>query len=140
ESYELPQINSALSPTLDVASAQPLNGNSKSSACFEGQQPGHNGFRLDVSEAKALRDAGAGAVVFPYLNGDELLSGTYKTELRYIIDFGERDIFAAQQFAPAFDLVRQRVLADWEKNARKEREKTGKQTGEHQNRLRTWWQ
>jgi len=140
ESYELPQINSALSPTLDVASAQTLNASSRSSACFEGQQPGHNGFRIDASEAKTLRNAGADAVVFPYLNGDELLSGTYETEMRYVIDFGERDIFAAQQFASALDVVRERVLADWEKNARTEKEKTGKETGEHQNRLRTWWQ
>ncbi|MCA1658399.1 MAG: N-6 DNA methylase, partial [Verrucomicrobiaceae bacterium] len=140
ESYELPKIHSALSPTFDVASAQALRTNSKSAACFEGQQPGHNGFRIAAVEAKRLSQAGARRVIFPYLNGDEFLSGTFEIKPRFIIDFGERDIFAAQQFAPALELVRDRVLPDWEKNAAREREMTGKDTGEHQNRLRTWWQ
>ena len=140
ESYELPEINSALSPNLDVASAQSLKTNSKSSACFEGQQPGHSGFRVSAAEAKMLRKASTGDVIFPYLNGDELLSGTYETEPRFILDFGDRNIFAAQQFAAALDVIRERVLPNWEKNARKEKDQTGKETGEHQNRLQTWWQ
>ncbi|MEO7725010.1 MAG: DNA methyltransferase [Chthoniobacterales bacterium] len=112
ESYELPQINSALSPGFDVASAESLKTNSNSTACFEGQQPGHNGFRLNFVEAQTLAKAGSAEVIFPYLNGDELLSGALETEPRFIIDFGERDIFAAQRFAAALEFVRERVLPD----------------------------
>lgn len=140
ESYEPDRINSALSPGLDVASAIPLKANARSSGCFEGQQPGHDGFRIELSEAAKLTKAGEADVLFPYLNGDELLSGTFVTEPRFILDFGKRNVFEAHKFPDAFDLIKQRVLPDWEKDAAKEREKTGKQTGEHQGRLATWWQ
>jgi hypothetical protein len=74
------------------------------------------------------------------MNGDELLSATYLTEPRFVIDFGNRDVFEAREFAAAFEIVRERVLPDWERNAAKEKEKTGKITGEHQNRINKWWQ
>jgi hypothetical protein len=140
ESFELEHINSALSPGLDVASAISLKKNAHSSACFEGQQPGHDGFRIELSKANLLRKAGESEILFPYLNGDELLSGTFATAPRFLIDFGARNIFEAQQFPQAFNLIKQRVLPDWEQNAAKEREKSGKATGEHQGRVATWWQ
>ena len=139
-SFELDKINSALSPGLDVASAIALMTNARSSGCFEGQQPGHDGFRIDLGEARQLRKAGESAILFPYLNGDELLSGTFETAPRFLIDFGTRNVFEAQQFPKAFDLIKQRVLPDWQQDAASEREKSGKDTGEHQGRLAIWWQ
>jgi SAM-dependent methyltransferase len=140
ETYELPVINPALSVGTDVTGAQVLAANAKSTGCFEGQQPGHNGFRLSADDAAQLIKKGCREVIFSYLNGDELLGAAYLTAPRYIIDFGERDIFAARAFPDAFDVLRTRVLADWEANAAKEKAQTGKETGEHQNRLQTWWQ
>jgi SAM-dependent methyltransferase len=140
ETYELPVINPALSVGTDVTGALVLAANAKSTGCFEGQQPGHNGFRLNADEAARLVAKGCQPVIFPYLNGDELLGAEYLTAPRFIIDFGERDIFAARAFPDAFDVLRTRVLADWEANAAKEKAQTGKETGEHQNRLKTWWQ
>ena len=140
ESYELAKINSALSPNLDVVSAQSLAANSKSPACFEGQQPGHDGFRVDASEASRLRKEGSGNVIFPYLNGDELLGATYESAPRFIIDFGDRDIFEARKYPAALDIVSDRVLGDWQQGAADEKKSTGRDTGEHQSRLKTWWQ
>jgi SAM-dependent methyltransferase len=140
DTYKLDRINSALSPGLDVSAAIRLEINAKSTGCFEGQQPGHDGFRLSADDATRLINQGCGQVIYPYLNGDELLGEEYVKAPRFIIDFGERDTFAARQFDAAMQIIRQRVLSDWEKNAAKEKAKTGKDSGEHQNRLRTWWQ
>lgn len=140
ETYTLDRINSALSPALDVSTAVRLETNAKSTGCFEGQQPGHDGFRLDAEAAARLVKQGCAPVVYPYLNGDELLGAEYLKAPRYIIDFGERDTFAAREYEAALAIVRERVLPDWEANAAKERTKTGKDRGEHQNRLKTWWQ
>ncbi len=140
ETYTVNRINSALSIGCDVSTAIRLDANSKSTGCFEGQQPGHDGFRISASEAKSLIDQGCEPVILPYLNGDELLGSEYIRAPRFIIDFGERDTFAARQFDAAMQIVRERVLPDWQVNAANEQTKTGKSTGEHQNRLRTWWQ
>ncbi len=140
ETYDLEHINSALSPEVSVASAVRLKTNSEGAFVFEGQQPGHNGFRLDANEAAELRNKGCADVIFPYLNGDELLGATYIKKPRFIIDFGNRDSFEARAFKDAFEIVKSRVLPAWELNAAAEKEKTGHDRGEHQNRLKTWWQ
>ncbi|MEX2581622.1 MAG: DNA methyltransferase [Verrucomicrobiales bacterium] len=138
----LPRIGSALSKGFDVTSAKSLVSNSSSNGCFEGKQPGHNGFRLTKSErAELLRvDPASEAVVYPYLNGREMLTASWRTDPRYIIDMGARDTFEARAYSGALNLIRHRVLPDWEANAEKEFKDTGKETGEHQNRLKRWWQ
>jgi len=140
DTYKLDRINSALSPGLDVSASIRLETNAKSTGCFEGQQPGHDGFRLAAEDAARLIKKGCGQVIYPYLNGDDLLGAEYLDAPRFIIDFGERDIFEARTFPDALEVLRTRVLADWEANAAKEKAKTGRETGEHQNRLLTWWQ
>lgn len=140
ETFVIPAINAALSPNLDVTAAVRLDTNAKSAGCFEGQQPGHMGFRVDAEEAQRLRANGCADVVFPYMNGDNLLGEEYKIAPSFVIDFGERDIFAAKGFSAAFDIVRSRVLTDWQSNAENEKAQTGKESGEHQSRLKTWWQ
>ena len=97
-------------------------------------------FRLSAGAAARLVAKGCQSVIFPYLNGDELLGAEYLTAPRFSIDFDERDIFAARAFPDAFDVLRTRVLADWAANAAKEKAQTGKESGEHQNRFKTWWQ
>ena len=139
ETFEVEKINSALSIGFDVSSAHTLKTNADSTACYEGQQPGHDGFRIEADEARQLVRKGCGPVVFPYLGGDEMLSGDFDKTPRFILDFRERDNLEAHKFEPALDIIRSRVLADWQANAAKEREKTGKETGEHQNRVETWW-
>jgi hypothetical protein len=134
-------IPASLSSATDVSSAVPLKCCLMPKPCFEGQQPGHDGFRLTVEERYELlrKEPKCSAVVFPYLNGDELLTSTYTSHPRFIIDFGNRDMLKASAFKSAFDLLRNRVLPEWQANAEQERKRTGKLTGEHQNRSKTWW-
>jgi hypothetical protein len=78
-------------------------------------------------------------VIYTHLGGDELLGGEYLHKPRFIIDFGNRAMDEAARFKLAFDHLKRHVLPDWQANAEKERQTTGKESGEHQNRLRTWW-
>ncbi len=133
-------INSALSAEIDVSGAKPLPCNRSPKKCFEGQQPGHKGFRIKRAEFLALpQDVRESGIVYPYLVGAEMVSGRFESSPQYVIDFGDRDILEASQFPVLMDLVRQRVLPKWQRNANSEHSDTGKQTGEHQNRLGTWW-
>ncbi|HTF37526.1 MAG TPA: type IIL restriction-modification enzyme MmeI, partial [Blastocatellia bacterium] len=52
----------------------------------------------------------------------------------------KRDLFEAQRYREPFEQVRTHVLPHVEELARKEREKTGKDTGQNQLWLKTWWQ
>jgi hypothetical protein len=83
-----------------------------------------------------LKDKKIAEVTFPYLNGDELLSGATP---RFIIDFGNHPMDKAAHYAVAFEHLKREVLPKWQANAKAEREKTGKDTGEHQGRVKTWW-
>jgi hypothetical protein len=135
---ELDTIGPALSAGTNVTAALPLKANQHPKPCFEGQQPGHNGFRLEpqARQQMVLKDKNTAEITFPYLNGDELLSGSAP---RFIIDFGNRAMDQAARYSLAFDHLKREVLPKWQANAKAEREKTGKDSGEHQNRLKTWW-
>lgn len=139
---EVESITSALTSGADVSKAREISAVTSNKLCFEGQQPGHKGFRINKDEYAALaqKDKSLSEVVFPYLNGNDLLSGKYEEQPEFVIDFGERTIFEASAHDAALKIVKERVLPKWEENAATERESTGRETGEHQNRLKTWWQ
>jgi hypothetical protein len=133
-------INSTLSDETDVAGAKVLESNRKPKRCFEGQQPGHEGFRLNAEErARLFKSENASAIVFPYVNGTDLLTDGFAENPNFIIDFGTRNMLEASAFPKTLEIIRQRVLPDWEKNAAAEQTDTGKSKGEHQGRLETWW-
>ena len=68
-------INSSLSDETDVAVQKLLERNRKPKRCFEGQQPGHEGFRLNAEErARLFKSENASAIVFAYINGTDLLT------------------------------------------------------------------
>jgi hypothetical protein len=137
---ECDQINSALSDETDVAGAKVLEINRRPKRCFEGQQPGHEGFRLNADErARLLKNEDASAIVFAYINGTDLLTDGFAENPSFIIDFGTRNMLEASTCPKSLEIIRQRVLPDWEKNAATEQEHTGKSKGEHQGRLETWW-
>ncbi len=141
ENVPIQHINSSLSFVTDVAAAVPLKVNQNPKPCFEGQQPGHDGFRLEAQERDQLisKDEKYAEVIFPYLNGDELLSGGGNPVPRSIIDFGSRSMHEAAYYKLAFEHLKKTVLPKWQANAEAEKKKIGKESGEHQNRLRTWW-
>ena len=141
EVHELPVINSALSLSIDVSTANRLHANTHPKVCLEGQQPGHTGFCINQSERARIlaHDPGSSAVMHPLLNGTDLLTAAYVKEPSWVLDFGEADMFEAMKFKGAFEHLRVRVLELWTENAKRENETTGKESGEHQNRLKTWW-
>lgn len=136
---EVAAISSSLTAGVDVGGARALAVVAAARRCFEGQQPGHAGFRVDAAGRRALaeRDPRIGEVVFPYLNGVGLLTGGYRRDPEYIIDLGERTIAEAAAHPEVLAHVERTVLPAWRDNAR--REGAERATGEHQRREKVWW-
>lgn len=136
---EVRNINSGLSDRTDVTAALPLQVNSGVS--YTGQYPRYNkGFVLTVPEGERLlaADPRNREVIHLFAGGDELLDNG--KAFRYVIDFQLRSIVDAGTYKKPFERVHERVLPHVQTLARKEREKTKKDTGQDQNWLNTWWQ
>jgi SAM-dependent methyltransferase len=133
-------INSTLSDATDVAGAKVLRCNTEPQSVFNGQFPRHHGFVIEPDEAKALLEADPRncEVVHPFLIGQELVTSGIPE--RWVIDFQKMDIHEAQTYAAPFAKIRQTVLPHIDQYARAERDKTGLETGQDQNWLKTWWQ
>ncbi len=134
---EVVHINSALSNSAAVSTAAILRCNREPKRCFEGQQPGHVGFRLSIAELDGLPPSD---IVFPYLAGDGFLGSGFLSMPQFVIDFGDRDVLQAAAYPKHLQWIRERVLPDWSANAEEEQTSTGKVSGEHQVRLGKWWQ
>lgn len=134
---EVPFINSALSDQQDVSIAAILSNNE--GFCYTGQYPRHDGFMIDGATARQFIAASAAnrQVVWPFLVGDEMLSGASAD--RWVIDFQTRSILEAQAFTLPFSHVERHVLPYITALAATEREKTEKKTGQDQNWLSSWW-
>lgn len=151
ESHCVPFINAALSVGTDVTGAVRLRANIESGACYQGQTHGHEGFLLQPNEARDLlrADQSNRDVIFPYLIAEDLLGTKSSLPQRFVIDFGERDVFAAGKYKAAFQIVEKRVLATREAAAKVEEERN-KETRKgnpnakinlhHRNFLNKWWQ
>lgn len=146
KSYELDYrecafINSALSDTTDVAAAKTLCCNTQPKCVFEGVQTGHDGFVVDFGEATRLvrADERNKAYIKPFINGSDLLSGSYQTQPEFVVDLSGLDVLQASALPALIAIPRERVLRDWELDAVKELEDLGRDRGEHQNRLDEWW-
>lgn len=135
------KITSSLSAGVDVAGARTLVA-SVEPFCFEGIQPGHRGFRLTREERQTLlaKEPKSRYMISSYMNGEDLLSRTYEKSPEYLIDFNGKSMHEAMTYTAIFDHLKHTVLPDWSSNAAKEKDRTKKDTGEHQNRLKTWWQ
>src|SRR5207245_159817 len=123
---EVETINSKLSATTDVTSAQPLKANQTPKRCFQGQNPVNAGFFLQPQEAHVLlkEHPECKPVVFPYMVGDDLVA--YGAPTRWIIDFGQREMTEAMHFQAAFDRVKGRVMPGVLARAEAEKKATGK--------------
>lgn len=134
-------ITSALTSRTDVSDAKDIRVVTEKKFCFEGQQPGHKGFRFELDQYLKLtkRDKAVRDIVFQYMIGNSLLSGRYLEKPEFIIDFGNRTILEAQKHPDALALVKDAVLSDWQENAEREGEELGSESGEHQRRVKVWW-
>jgi SAM-dependent methyltransferase len=138
---EAAKINSALADGADVGSAAVLACNTKPQQVFQGMTPGHKGFVLDGAsrDAMASKDAASGALIKPYLIGDEVLSGA-SSPTRHILDFGQRSIIEAQAFPAAFAHVRDTVMPDRQSAAEAGKDDAGNMRSHHKAFLDRWWQ
>jgi len=137
---ECEQINSALSDETDVSSAVVLACNIKPQRVFQGITHGHKAFLLTPSEKAQLikEDATSASVVFPYLVGNELVTGN-GTPSRFLINFEQRDVNAAQTFTKAFERVKQHVLPQRLKAAEQGKDSEGNMRPHHKQFLERWW-
>lgn len=140
ETFELPEINSALSPGVDVSRAGPLCANTTPQRCFNGQMIGHEAFLVsDVQRAEMVRrEPETAEVTFPYLNGIDALTGANLD--RYVIDFEQRGRFEAEKYREAFEWVREHVLPDRERKAEEGKDAEGNVRPHHRAFLKRWWQ
>jgi len=134
-------INAALSDQTDVTNAIRIRCNFVPKVVFEGVQTGHDGFVISDSEARQLLklDKRHRAHIRPFINGSDLLSGQYALRREYVVDMSSLDMLEAASMPHLLAIPRDRVLADWQKDAEAEKSDTGKDSGEHQNRLDAWW-
>ena len=148
--FECAVINSSLSSAVDVTAAQLLAANTKPQRVFRGFEPGNMEFLVTSDEARRLSIGNDCAdVVRPYLMGKELVTGD-GTPQRWIIDFGKRTLFDAEQACPsAFEHVKLFVLPQMEQIARKDNAAESNEAKKFAERIRArnlrprlqrWWQ
>jgi len=150
EKKSVPEINSSLSFSTDVANAKRLQTNAGAKACFQGQTHGHEGFLLTPEQVQQLikEDKKNREVLFPFLTADDLLSTFPPSATRYVIDFHPRDVLAAANFKKPFAIVKTSVLPGREAAANEEKERNekvlkdnpdAKVNHHHANFLKQWW-
>jgi len=137
---ECTHINSALSDETDVSSAVALACNTKPQRVFQGITHGHKAFLLSPTEKAQLlsEDPSSVPVIFPYLVGNELVTGS-GTPSRFLINFEQRDVNAAQAFAKAFARVERSVLPQRIKAANQGKDANGNMRPHHKQFLDRWW-
>jgi len=133
-------INSALSDETDVGAARVLGVNAEPKRVFQGQNPVHDGFKLEPScAAKLLKEhPDHREVMFPYLVGMDLV--TIGAPGIWIIDFGQRDMLEATRYSAAFEILKEKVMSDVLTKAEEEKAATGKATTRWTRMAERWWQ
>ncbi|MEO5722292.1 MAG: type IIL restriction-modification enzyme MmeI [Chthoniobacterales bacterium] len=137
---ELPSIAPTLRSGADVTGAHVLAANAKSKKCFTGQNPVNAGFFLEPDEAAGMirADARIREVLFPYMIGRDLVEDYAPT--RWIVDFAQRDQFAARSYALPFERVQERVMPVVLAKAEAEKKAQGKEVTRYTRIAKRWWQ
>lgn len=149
--FEVPAINSSLSRTTDVATAECLQANKKPKRIFQGQTHGHEGFLLPKAEALKLLDKHPeyAKVLKPFLIARELVAGLPPQPDRFVIDFTGKELAEAAAFKVLFQRVKQDVFAERKERAEmQEAENQKTRRGDkqaninqhHINFFNSWWQ
>lgn len=147
---EPPLIAGHLGPGVDVGHAVALRANKKPKRLFQGQTVGNTeAFVIDdPREAERLVAAGCGAVVFPYIDGHELLR--LRHPQRFVIDFEHDEMDVARAVAPqAFERLQRLALPARKRKAEEEAEANAaalarnpkaRVNRHHERFLDRWWQ
>jgi hypothetical protein len=138
--HECEFISSSLSCETDVASARILRVNAEPKLVFTGQNPCHDGFKLEPAQAAELlkKNADHRTVLFPYMTGLDLVTAGGPT--RWVIDFGQRNMLKAMEYPAAFEILKERVMKDVLGKAEREKVATGKNSTRWTRMAERWWQ
>ena len=136
----VPEIRSSLATTTDLSIAAKLDANKSSRMVFVGQYPFHEGFMITPEQASKwlAEDPRLSGCLRPYMIGRDLVE--HGNPSRWIIDFGQNDIFHAMSFPQAFERLRSIVMPDVIAHAEEEKRKTGKATTRWTRVAERWWQ
>jgi hypothetical protein len=133
-------INSSLSDKVDVATAAVLACNTSPQRVFQGITPGHKAFVVDQCVAEELSGDGTSSqVIYPFIGGDEILSGL-TAPVRFLIDFEQFTVLKAQRFTRAFAQVKAHVLPARMKASEEGKDEAGEMRSHHKQFLDRWWQ
>jgi SAM-dependent methyltransferase len=137
---QVSEIRTNLATTTDLGVAAKLDANKKSRMVFVGQYPFHEGFMITPDEASKwlAEEPTLSGCLRPYMIGRDLVEHGKPT--RWIIDFGQNDIFHAMSFPRAFERVKTLVMPDVLAHAEEEKQKTGKTTTRWTRVAERWWQ
>jgi tRNA G10 N-methylase Trm11 len=137
---ELETIPPTLSGTTNVSGALPLLGNQKPKCVFQGQNPVSRGFFLTEEQAVGMIKAEPKCreVIFPYMIGRDLVEDSAPS--RWVIDFAQRDQFAAREYELAFEHVKTYVMPEVISKADAEKVATGKDSTRWTRMAEKWWQ
>lgn len=151
EIKDVDKIGPSLSFETDVSPARPIKANANSTACYQGQTHGHEGFLLSADEAEELLAAHCdmSCFLYPYMITDDLIGTGDGLPTRYVIDFGELDLLTARNTMPLFSRVKNSVLPFRQAAVEREKERndearkadpSAKLVKDHENALNKWWQ
>jgi SAM-dependent methyltransferase len=137
---QVEEIRPNLATSTDLSNASKLEANKSSKMVFVGQYPFHEGFLLPAAEAVEwlVADPALSGCLRPYMIGRDLVE--LGKPARWIIDFGQNDIFHAMTFPRAFERVKAIVMPDVLAHAEEEKRKTGKTTTRWTRVAERWWQ
>jgi hypothetical protein len=150
EVIELPKIGPALSFEVDVSTARAIKANSSSTACYQGQTHGNEGFLLSSEHARHLiaTDKRLERYLHPFMITEDLVGTKDGRPSRYVIDFEELGLLDVKKFPAVYKILEDRVLPDRLAAAAKEKkqndealkeDKNAKIAKDHANALKTWW-
>ncbi len=137
---QVEEIRPNLATSTDLSNASKLEANKNSKMVFVGQYPFHEGFLLPAAEAVEwlAADPALSGCLRPYMIGRDLVE--LGKPARWIIDFGQNDVFHAMMFPRAFERVKAIVMPDVLAHAEEEKRKTGKTTTRWTRVAERWWQ
>ena len=133
-------ISSTLSTATDVTGAVALRTNQEPKRSFQGQNPVNDGFFLTPDEAAVMirEDARNRDVIFPYMIGRDLVEDHAPS--RWIIDFAQRDQFAARAYRLPWVRIQDVVMPAVVARAEREKQETGKEGTRWSRMAERWWQ
>lgn len=151
ESWELDYIPSSLTHEIDVTQSKSLAANKAKGSCYQGQTHGHEGFLLSPKVASELikKEPNLKDVIYPYLIAEDLIGRKDSLPQRYSLDFTNRNIYEAQNYKSAFEIIEKKVLPTRKQAAEKQQQQNDevlknnprcKTNRHHINFYKTWWQ